>query len=94
LAKQNINIKKNLFMKKLQKLKLTKISKTDLELRAQQELLGGRYDCSCGCVFSGQPYGSLTNDFKNANISEDLTTPGYYDVCDAWLFDWMTVTWQ
>ncbi len=75
-------------MKKLQKLKLTEISKTDLELRVQQELLGGRYDCSCGCTGP-----SSTKDNKNANIADDLTTPGY-DACNVWLVDRMTVTWQ
>ena len=64
-------------MKKLEKIKLTQLSTTDLNEREMGILLGGSCGCACGCNYQGQPGGSTTSDNSAANSSSNLYSPGY-----------------
>jgi natural product precursor len=62
-------------MKRLTKLKLTQLSKDELENRAMNVLKGGASKCTCGCHYAN--YGgssACTNDF--ANHSNGYTSYG------------------
>lgn len=45
-------------MKRISRLKLTKLSKSELSKREQNHLIGGERCCTCGCL-TGSPYGTL-----------------------------------
>lgn len=71
----------------MNKLKLNELEATRLSERQLSSVTGG-YNCSCGCQGP-----SSTKDNKTANIDQELQTPGY-DVCDAPIIDFITVTWK
>jgi natural product precursor len=56
-------------MKKIGKLKLNQLSKSELEKREMNFLKGG--GCYCGCYYQGQG-GSQTVDNRNANVAGGL----------------------
>lgn len=78
-------------MKKLtNQLKITQLSKSELEEREMKMLYGG-YDCSCGCLYDDEPYGSSTKDNQKANIAGGYTTPGY-GKCDS-IIGFISINW-
>lgn len=72
-------------MKTLKKIKLNSLEEKQLKETDLTGLLGGA--CSCGCVGT-----STSESNKKANISGNLTTPGY-SACDS-IFSSFTVTWH
>ena len=67
-------------MKKLQKISLKQISKTNLDQRQLCRLLGGSC-CQCGCHYANDG-GSSTTDNYNANEAGGLySDPGNYCGC-------------
>lgn len=57
-------------MKKIERLKLNQLSKTELERRELNNLKGGTNCCICGCQ---GPSGSVDN--SNANIAGNKYSP-------------------
>lgn len=67
-------------MKKLSKLKLNELSKTEIEKRELSKLLGGE-NCECGCAGT-----SSSNANFNANYENDYSQSGgdpYLCSCDT-----------
>ena len=68
-------------MKTISKLKLTQLSKSELEARQMNCLLGGNNHCSCGC---GGP--SLTHDNARANAEYNYTKTAGLLCCSNGMF--------
>lgn len=70
-------------MKTLQKIKLTKICKSNLEYRQMKDLLAGAGDCSgaCACGCDGS---SSTFDNRNANNTTYTPYSGFNRVDAFW----------
>ena len=58
-------------MKELKKLRLSSLSKSELQAREMNKLLGGENCCICGCTGP-----SSTVDNGNSNYSGGQYTPG------------------
>ena len=79
-------------MKQLKnQLKITQLSKSELEEREMKMLYGG-YNCSCGCLYEDEPYGASTKDNQSTNIAGGLTTPGY-GKCDS-IIGYFSINWS
>jgi natural product precursor len=65
-------LKKSIFMKKINKLKLTQLSKLEIEKRQMNVLRGGEsWTCACGC---GYPDISPTSSNRTANAGYGYTS--------------------
>ncbi len=68
-------------MEKIQKLKLDKLCKVELEKVELSKLTGGYVsaaccsgDCGCGCLYQGQPGGASPMTNLNANYDIRIST--------------------
>ncbi|MCL1934641.1 MAG: TIGR04149 family rSAM-modified RiPP [Candidatus Azobacteroides sp.] len=65
-------------MKKLEKLRLNQLAQRSYLNELEMDLLwGSSGNCSCGCLYAGQPGGSSTSSNQSANNASDLYSPGY-----------------
>ena len=68
-------------MKKLNNLKLTQLSKVELERREMNQLLGGGECCGCGC---NGPSSTLANAHANWNAGYSGSVGGGEKWCACW----------
>ena len=60
----------------MKKFNLSTLERANVSMKQMDQLRGGTGNCTCGCLYEGQPGGSTLQDNGDANYDGDHHTPG------------------